>query len=211
MGYVFSPSGPVWQEDQPQNTQGLDPSYMSSRTIGGSPGKMAGWMDSGYAGTPGVQQNTYNGPGGTWTQGNNGGWTSGTGQVVNNLSGYLGMKNQQAQGSDFGGYQSQLQGLLSDPSKIQQTPGYQFAVDQGNQAINRSAAAKGMLNSGGVLAELAKYGQGMASQQYDTQTNRLADLMHGAQTFGVQSGYFPGQPQQKAPAVMAGQSYVPGW
>ena len=93
-------------------------------------------------------------------------------------------------GADFGDYQNQLKALLSDPSKIQQTPGYQFAVDQGNQAINRSAAAKGMLNSGGVLAELAKYNQGMASQDYGNQVNRLADLMRGSQQFGIASGQF---------------------
>lgn len=93
-------------------------------------------------------------------------------------------------GADFSPYQNQLNQLLTDPSKIQQTPGYQFAVDQGNQAINRSAAAKGMLNSGGVLAELAKYNQGMASQDYGNQVNRLASLMRGAQSFGVESGQF---------------------
>ena len=93
-------------------------------------------------------------------------------------------------GADFSPYKNQLDQLLTDPSKIQQTAGYQFALDQGNQAINRSAAAKGGLNSGGVLAELAKYGQGMASQQYDTQTNRLADLMRGSQQFGISSGLF---------------------
>ena len=63
-------------------------------------------------------------------------------------------------GADYSPYQNKLMGLLNDPTTIQQTPGYQFQVDQGNQAINRSAAAKGILNSGGVLAELAKYGQG---------------------------------------------------
>jgi cytochrome c556 len=93
---------------------------------------------------------------------------------------------------------------LQDPSQVQNTAGYKFAVDQGNQAINRSAAAKGMLNSGGVLAELAKYGQGMGAQQYqtqlgnlqqnyqnqNTQTNNLANLMQGAQQFGINSGYY---------------------
>ena len=97
---------------------------------------------------------------------------------------------QQTQGADFGQYQNQLNQLLQDPSKVQQTGGYQFAVDQGNQAINRSAAAKGMLNSGNVLAELDKYGQGMGAQQYDTETNRLAQLMQGAQRFGVATDYW---------------------
>ena len=85
---------------------------------------------------------------------------------------------------------NRLAELLTDPSKIQTDPGYQFVKQQGEQAINRSAAAKGMLNSGGVLAELQKYGSGLASQEYGGQVNRLADLMRGSQQFllGANSG-----------------------
>lgn len=108
----------------------------------------------------------------------------------NPTGGFAQARNLQAQGADFTGYQNQLNQLLQDPSKIQQTAGYQFQLGQGNEAINRSAAAKGMLNSGNVLAELAKYGQGMASTEYGNQVNRLAGLMQGAQNFGVSSGYY---------------------
>lgn len=109
---------------------------------------------------------------------------------VSDLPGYLQMRNLQKQGADFSGYQSQLNNLLSNPAAIQQTPGYQFALNQGNEAINRSAAAKGQLNSGNVLAELAKFGQGMASQEYGNQVNRLSGLMQGAQQFGQGTGYY---------------------
>ena len=116
-----------------------------------------------------------------------------SGQNITDVENMMGAETQRQQqiteGSDFSPYQNQLNNLLRDPSKVQQTAGYQFALDQGNQSINRSAAAKGMLNSGNVLAELAKYGQGMASQQYDTETNRLASLMQNAQQFGLNSGY----------------------
>lgn len=195
------------------NTWGLDPNALSTQTT--APQSMysggGGWSDIGgpsAGGNPisrqGYDTTTYQGPGGTWKSSGGGMWTGAGGQQVGDLSGYLGMKNLQKTGADFSGYQNQLQGLLTDPSKIQQTAGYQFAVDQGNQAINRSAAAKGMSNSGNVLAELAKYGQGMASQQYDTQTNRLADLMRGSQQFGVQSGYYQ-PPQNTASNVMGTQ------
>lgn len=103
---------------------------------------------------------------------------------------YMAMRQQVSQGSTFAPYQTRLQGLLNDPSNIQNDPSYQFRLQQGNQAINRSAAAKGMLGSGNVLAELAKYGQGMASEEYGNQFNRLSDLMRGAQRFGLASGYF---------------------
>ena len=101
------------------------------------------------------------------------------------------MRDEQlAQGADFTGYQNQLNELLTDPSKIQDTAGYQFQLDQGNQAINRSAAAKGMLGSGNVLAELAKYGQGMGATEYGNQVNRLSGLTQGAQKFGVLNDFW---------------------
>jgi hypothetical protein len=167
----------------------------------------------------GSTKTTYDdGQGGSWTKGSNGEWQGANGQKVNDLAGYLNMRGQQQSGADFSGYQRQLdqqlkqqqqanqqyQRLLQDPNSVQQTAGYQFAVNQGNEAINRSAAAKGSLNSGNVLAELAKYGQGMGAQQYqqqlsnlqqnyqnqNTQTNNLANLMQGAQQFGINSGYY---------------------
>lgn len=46
------------------------------------------------------------------------------------------------------------------------TPGYQFALDQGNQGLQRSAAAKGGLLSGGALKDISSYNVGMADQNY---------------------------------------------
>ena len=81
-------------------------------------------------------------------------------------------------GSSSGGnyYENRLKSLMENPNSIQNSGAYRFAFDQGQQAIERSAAAKGMLNSGNILAELAKYGQGMASQQYDKEADRLGQL-----------------------------------
>jgi hypothetical protein len=198
-GWSTPPSGGI--------PQGMNPNSFSTTYRPGTGGSTA---DPGYwpgsAGTPGTTQTSYNGTGGPFTQNNNGSWTSGTGQTVNDLSGYTNMKGQQAQGSDFSGYQNQLNNLLANPSSVAQTPGYQFAMDQGNQAINRSAAAGGALNSGNVLAELSKYGQGMASQGYNQQVNTLSGLMGQAQNFGVQSGYFPGSQMNKTGNVAFGTS-----
>ena len=76
--------------------------------------------------------------------------------------------------------------LYSDPS-------YQFRLDQGLKAVQRSAAARGGLLSGGTLKGLNDYAQGAASQEYgqaygrwnDTQTNtfnRLASVAGLGQT-----------------------------
>jgi hypothetical protein len=58
------------------------------------------------------------------------------------------------------------------PDDFQVDPGYQFALQQGQQAIERSAAAKGVLNSGGTLKNLTGYTAGVASQQYNTARSR---------------------------------------
>jgi hypothetical protein len=51
------------------------------------------------------------------------------------------------------------------------TPGYQFALQQGQQALQRSAAAKGGLLSSGALKSLDQYSQGLASQTYQQTYN----------------------------------------
>lgn len=52
-------------------------------------------------------------------------------------------------------------------------PGYQFAFDQGLQGLDRSAAARGSLYSGGHSADVINYAQGMADQQYGNYYSRL--------------------------------------
>jgi hypothetical protein len=49
---------------------------------------------------------------------------------------------------------------------FQQSPGYQFQLQQGEQAMQRSAAAKGLLNSVGTQQNLNNYAQGTANQDY---------------------------------------------
>lgn len=51
-------------------------------------------------------------------------------------------------------------------------PGYQFRMDQGSQALQRSAAAKGSLLGGGTLKALARYGQDYASNELNNAFNR---------------------------------------
>lgn len=81
-----------------------------------------------------------------------------------------------------GQYATKLNDLMSNPSSIQNTPGYQFAFDQGQGAMERSQAAKGMNLSGNALAELTKYGQGMASQQFNNMANLYSGLAGANQT-----------------------------
>lgn len=51
------------------------------------------------------------------------------------------------------------------------TPGYQFTLQQGRQAIQNSAAAQGNVLSGGTEAALDQYSQGLASTDYQQAFN----------------------------------------
>ena len=58
-------------------------------------------------------------------------------------------------------------------SDFQEDPGYQFDLAQGQQAIQRSAAASGQLMSGGTLKALSNYSQNQASNEYQNAYNRF--------------------------------------
>lgn len=73
--------------------------------------------------------------------------------------------------------EGRLKGLLDDPDSIQQSAAYKFRVGQGQEALQRSLGARGMLQSGNRLMDLTKYGQDMASQEYEGQFGRLKDLL----------------------------------
>lgn len=68
-------------------------------------------------------------------------------------------------------------------STFRSDPGYQFALEQGIGAIDKSAAARGNLNSGATLKALQQYGQGMADQSYGNYLARLMAL--GQQGLGA--------------------------
>lgn len=55
---------------------------------------------------------------------------------------------------------------------LNQDPGYAFRLKEGQQALDRSAAARGGLISGGALKAAQRYGQEMGSQEYGNAYNR---------------------------------------
>ena len=61
-----------------------------------------------------------------------------------------------------------------DKWKFEADPGYQFRLQEGEQALNRSAAAGGNLLSGDQLTALQQYGQNFASNEYDKAYTREA-------------------------------------
>ena len=82
---------------------------------------------------------------------------------------------------------------------IYDDPSYQFRVNQGNNAIQGSAAAQGGVLSGATLKALQNYGQESASQEYQNaynrfnadqtnQYNRLSNLVGIGQNAAAQTG-----------------------
>lgn len=58
------------------------------------------------------------------------------------------------------------------PDQFQADPGYAFRLSEGQKALERSAAARGGLISGGALKAATRYGQEMGSQEYTNAFNR---------------------------------------
>lgn len=57
-------------------------------------------------------------------------------------------------------------------SQFQADPGYPFRLAEGQKALERQAAARGGLISGGALKAAQRYGQEMGSQEYQNAFNR---------------------------------------
>ena len=57
-------------------------------------------------------------------------------------------------------------------AQFQADPGYQFRMSEGMKALERSAAARGLLQSGGTLKGIQQYGQNLASSEYENAFSR---------------------------------------
>ena len=88
--------------------------------------------------------------------------------------------------------------------RFRESPDYQFRLDEGIRAIDRSAAARGRLNSGATGRELARYGQGLASAEFGNYTNRLAGLAGFGQTANQALGEFGVNAARNAGVFTAG-------
>jgi hypothetical protein len=88
--------------------------------------------------------------------------------------------------------------------QFQQDPGYSFRMSEGMKALERSAAARGGLLSGGMLKAAQRYGQDLASQEYQNAFNRYqAERL--AQLSPLQSLAGVGQTTSQQLAGQAGQ------
>jgi hypothetical protein len=73
-------------------------------------------------------------------------------------------------------------------NQLQNTPGYQFQLQQGLGAINNAASAAGGVNSGNTLRALTQYGQGLANQTYQQYLGNLSGLAGSGQNAAANLG-----------------------
>jgi hypothetical protein len=93
-------------------------------------------------------------------------------------------------------------------TQFQADPGYGFRFDQGQKALERSAAARGGLISGNTGGALQRFGQDMASQEYQNAFNRY-QAERQARLGPLQSLAGVGQTSINA-LGQAGQNYASG-
>ena len=95
----------------------------------------------------------------------------------------------------------------------QADPGYAFRLSEGQKALDRQAAARGGLISGGALRAAQRYGQEMGSQEYGNAYNRAltsynTDVARENQLYNRQAG-LAGIGQTATNLVgQAGQNYA---
>jgi hypothetical protein len=107
------------------------------------------------------------------------------------------------------------------PGMFQADPGYAFRMSEGMKALERSAASRGGLLSGATMKGIQRYGQDLASQEYQNAFNRfqaqrtgtlnplqaLAGVSQsGATTLGQQAGQMGSNIQNALGALGAGQA-----
>ena len=109
-------------------------------------------------------------------------------------------------------YQNSLNAASGDPEygslmdtfgleDFQESPAYQFNLQQGMEAINKSAAAKGKYYAPATLQDIGKYSQGLASNEFQNAFsnyntgqnniwNRLMGVSNSGQNAATQTGQF---------------------
>lgn len=67
-------------------------------------------------------------------------------------------------------------------STLEQTPGYEWNLSQGEQAATNSTAARGLANSGAALKGAATYASGLADSTYQNQFNDQISANNASQS-----------------------------
>lgn len=101
-------------------------------------------------------------------------------KAIDELKASLGLSTGTMQPWANGGVNAfqQLQDMTANPATFDRTafmndPGFQFMLQQGNQAIDRGAAARGKFFAPETINSMQQFGQGLAQQEYGNAFNRF--------------------------------------
>lgn len=162
---------------QLQGALGLTPQTVSNQVpnLNGAGGAAGAGSGGNYtppgATNPGGMQNI---------QGVIGGYTG----LLNQLTNATGLGNAVgANGQPSGGAQNGVPNSQAMNTALQNSPGYQFQLQQGNQNVNNQAAASGMQLSGNTLQSLNQFGQGLAGTTYQQYLGNIGNSLNAYQGY----------------------------
>lgn len=87
---------------------------------------------------------------------------------------------------------------------LEQTPGYQFALDQGLKSVQSAQASQGLARSGSAIKGAEQYAEGLASNTYQQQLQNYMKLLSGGQDAAGTLAQAGLQSQQQANALQVG-------
>lgn len=90
--------------------------------------------------------------------------------------------------------------------EAQNQPGYQFGLQQGEQALQQSRAAQGLLRTGGTLKDILDYGRNAATQNYSNVLNQNLGVYNTNRQGAVQAYNTNYQTQYQDPNNQAYQT-----
>jgi hypothetical protein len=104
-------------------------------------------------------------------------WVAAGGGAIGKVTNLLGLGTLKTNGGNYNTYgldpagakETQQQALAD----FETSPGYQFRMDEGSKALDRSAASRGLLRSGAQQKAITAFGQGIASEEYGNYMDNL--------------------------------------
>lgn len=175
-----------------------------------APGYSTGIETVGRGGVIGKIADSLNVGGAASTNPSAGGNSSIYSKVSPVVSGGLDYLSQEKAGEELEAQQRKALGLMTgimdeefDPGDIQNTPGYQFSLDQGQKAIDRASAARGGYFSGQAMKDSAGYAQNLADQTWQNAYNNwLSDRSQRMSAAGAAGNLYQGIGETQASTTL---------
>ena len=104
------------------------------------------------------------------------------------------------------GYGDMLNALMLNPALTMTTPGYQFQLQQGLNAMQAGQAARGQTQSGGALAAQQVFGQNYAMNAFNNLANMYGGMAGAGQSGATGSQALLTAQQQQNAALQAAQN-----